>query len=116
MHSFLKWLMVFCVMAGVSARAVTADAGRLIACSQVSDHCCGDHHSEIPEKDHHDDSSCPLGDHHHHHCCSSAQPLAMESLLTCRLSVPQSLLIGIRHESEIAPEEPFLGSEKPPLI
>ena len=30
--------------------------------------------------------------------------------------IPGSSLLGVRHEGEVPPEGPFLGSEKPPLI
>jgi hypothetical protein len=42
--------------------------------------------------------------------------LTVENNPDRKLGVPGSSLLGVLHESEVPPEEPVLGSEKPPLI
>ncbi len=43
--------------------------------------------------------------------------MSVDNHFICRLGlIPGSSLLGVRHEGEAIPDEPFLGSEKPPLI
>jgi len=118
MSLLLKYLMVFCVLAGLHASAAASDVCRLTACSESADHCnsmdtCG----LSSQKDlHHEGDPCPMD--HHHHCgdCTHAPALTVESVPACQLGLVGSLVLGVCHESDLPPEEPFLGSEKPPLI
>jgi hypothetical protein len=81
------------------------------------DSCCQDHHdTPAPAEHHHDGDDCPTDHHHHFGCCVQAQPLTIQNDLICRLGIPGSSLLSVRDESEVLPEAPVLGSEKPPLI
>lgn len=105
-------MLLFGVLAGLSAR-VLATQGHSIcqACSHADEHGMHHHH---PGHGHED---CDPDQPHHHDCCSPVQPLGVENHSPCRLGFsPESLLLGVRHEGELPPEEPFLSSEKPPLI
>lgn len=117
--------MVFFVMVGLPARIVAEDFVQVTSCSEVHHSCehdhsdCGhthDDHAPCEDGDH--DGKCPSGPHHHHHgnCCIHVMPLDLDRNVSCRLGVPGLLLAAQLHESEAAPEGPFLSSEKPPLI
>ena len=117
MRLLFTWLMVICTLAGLNARVLAADIGRIPVCAQSVDSCCQDHHdAPAPAEHHHDGDGCPIDHHHHFGCCAQAQPLTVENHLDRKLGVPVSSLLGVLHESEIPPDAPFLGSEKPPLI
>ena len=117
MRLLLTWLMVICTLAGLNARVLADEVGRVAVCAQSTDTCCQDHHDAPgPEKHHHDGDDCPLDHHHHFGCCSQALPLTVENNLICRLGIPGSSLLSVLHEGEVPPEAPVLGSEKPPLI
>lgn len=110
--------MVFGMLAGLNARVLAADAGHLTVYPHSSEACCHhDHGPDTPAAPLTDEEQhCPH-DHHHHLCgCLHALPLATEDELGCRLADPVSSLTGVRPESALVPDEPFLGSEKPPLI
>ncbi|RYD39920.1 MAG: hypothetical protein EOP85_15150 [Verrucomicrobiaceae bacterium] len=121
MRHLLTWLMVFCVVAGLNARALGAESLHVGTCSHVEETCV-DHSHDCDSHDHghdHDneDGKCPPDHHHHHHgCCPAGQPLTVENDHFRQPVFFGSLLLGVRHDGELAPEEPFLGSEKPPLI
>jgi hypothetical protein len=112
MNLFFSWVMVFCVMAGLNVRVIGADHSHLKPQHMSVDTCCG---HEKPPAHPHDDGQHD-GDCHHHHCCVQAQPMTLESDHLKRFANPDSQRLAFRHEGEISPEEPFLGSEKPPLI
>lgn len=112
MKQLFSWLMVFCVLAGLNVRAIGADHSHLKPQYHAMDSCCG--HQEEPA--HPDDHEHHDGDCHHHHCCFHAQPLTVESDHFKRFAFLKSHRLHFRHEAELAPDEPFLGSEKPPLI
>lgn len=116
MRQFLTGLMVFCVVAGLGARLLAADIGHVEVCHHAAESCCETDHHGTPDEHHHDGDSCPADHHHHFGCCAHALPLTIDTPWICRLGVPGASLLGVRHEGEIAPEGPFLGSEKPPLI
>jgi hypothetical protein len=109
--------MVFCVLAGIGSRVLAIDADRANACPQAAEASCHHDCAGAGQDDHHQDGDkCPPDHHHHFGSCSHALPLSVESEFICRLGVPGSSLSGVRHEGEVPPEEPFLASEKPPLI
>ena len=120
MRFLLTWLMVVSALAGLNARSLGTNVILLGDCSHPAEVCYQEdpHAACAPLDSHggnHDD--CPPGDHHHHSCsCSHALPLTVENNLPCRLGDSGSSLLGARHEGEVPPEGPFLGSEKPPLI
>ena len=120
MKLIFTWLMIVCTLAGLNARVLGDDANRLTGCSHLAEPCCQDDHHDAtaPEDPHGHGDECPPGDHHHHSCgCTShAMPLSVESDLISRLGIPEPSLLGVRHEGDVPPEGPFLGSEKPPLI
>lgn len=115
MRLFLKWLMVFCVLTGLHARAVAADASHFGVCSHVEEVCCEHSHQHSPEDSDRDGQKCPQ-DHHHHGCCSTAQPLTVDTDSYRHRGIPTSSRLGVLREGEVAPEEPLLALEKPPLI
>ncbi|MEO7099819.1 MAG: hypothetical protein ABI162_10695 [Luteolibacter sp.] len=116
MRSFLTWLMVFGVLAGLNLRALSAD-GSCIVCFVNVENCCKNAPSTSQEKSQDSDSKKSPADHEHHHgCCSHVLPLAAMNESNCKFGIPTSFLLVARHESEVAPDGPFLGSEKPPLI
>lgn len=115
MKFILTWLMVFCVLAGLNARALANDAVRSGGCTP-SETCCDSAQDGGKPADHPDDrDDCPL-EHHHHDCCSQTLPLAVDNTIPGASLVPGSPLLGLRPEGDVLPEGPFLGSEKPPLI
>jgi len=116
MKSLVTWLMVFCLLAGLNAQALAAEFGHAGGCSHVQEISCDHSHREAPDDHRHDGEKCPQDHHHHHGCCSTAQPLTIENDHLRRPCIPGSSLLGVRHEGEVPPEEPFLASEKPPLI
>lgn len=116
MRGVFTWLVVFCIVAGLGARVLAADAGHLELC-ETSTACCHPPHEAVAPAEHpHDGEDCPLEHHHHHGCCFQPVALTLDSALTYRLGVPGSALLADRHKGEVTPEGPFLGSEKPPLI
>ena len=105
--------MVACILSGLNARGLIADGSPVNVCPQQIKSCC---EPDVGNHDSHDDKNCPPGEHHHHSCCSHALPLTLENHVTCWVGVTESSLLGVCLESDVPPEEPFLGSEKPPLI
>ena len=104
-------------MVGVGALAITFSSGGTLACASSMGHSCDDHSDcSVPTENSHEEDSCPHDHHHHLGCCALFQPLMIEKTLICRVDVIQSSLLRMSHESEIAPDEPFLSLEKPPLI
>lgn len=103
-------------MAGLAARIIVAETSHPEVC-ETSTACCQTPHSVVTPNEHqHDGENCPLEHHHHHGCCFHPLPLTFDSTLTYQLGVPGSALLADRHEGEVTPEGPFIGSEKPPLI
>lgn len=112
MRSFLTWLLVFGVLAGLNARVLAADGPRIPVCAHVEHDCGTDEghdHGDSHEK------HCPLEHHHHSGCCQNL-PLTTASDLALRLSVTESALPVFWHEGEIPPDGPSIGLDKPPLI
>jgi len=115
-------LLVFGVFAGLNLRVLASDHAHPPKTGQdCSDHHDHHHPAEDLHSPHSDD--CPTGGkhdgeghHHHHGCCSPAQPLTIENDHLRQPYLPDSSLVGVRHDCEVPPDEPFLGSEKPPLI
>jgi hypothetical protein len=116
MKAILAWIMVICVMAGLNARVLATNASHAGTCTQAEVVCCDHSHEESPADCQHDGEKCPKDHHHHHGCCSVAQPLAVGNDHFFPLSLLDSSLLGVRPEGDALPEEPFLSSEKPPLI
>lgn len=119
MRSFLTGLMICLVIAGLNVRVIAAiDHWQ----SAENSHVCEDHdhghhhHSDHPEPEPCDED-CPPEPHHHHECrCSQPMPLTLENVRICRVACLEFSLLGVKPEHEIAPDEPFLQLEKPPLI
>jgi hypothetical protein len=98
-----------------------ASAGHVAHVSVVDDaaqHCCSaENGSSSSQKDLcREDDKCPSDHHHHSGCCSHPLPLTVGNDPVCRLGISDSSDIGVSHESDLPPEEPFLSPEKPPLI
>ena len=116
MRLVFTWLMVFCVASGLGARVLAADTSRVAICTESTTCCDHPHEAKTPAEHQQHGEDCPLEHHHHHGCCSHSPPLTLDSTLIHRLEIPVGSLVAIRHEGEITPEGPCLGSEKPPLI
>ena len=130
MRFLAKWLMVLCVIAGLNSQAIAAYCSDPAACSHVADTCCqsgeeidscdathaGQTHIGEPKDGHREGDDCRADDHHHHTCCSLGLVLGLDSHGDCKPGVPVSAFAGFRNQGDVPPEEPFLGSEKPPLI
>lgn len=119
LRSYAKWVMIVGVFVALSLRAIGFDHlyhdTRSDCCQSVEMCEDGQLDTDLPDDDQQDDKSCPP-DHEHHGCCTVAMPLVLDNSFICRLGVPGSSLLGVRHEGEVPPEGPFLASEKPPLI
>lgn len=112
--------MLVCVLIGLGGRTIAMTSATAGSCVRPVESCCESHHDSSPKETHHheDGDDCPLEHHHHHHggCSQPLPPLAVDSDFICSLGVPESSLLGVRHEGEVPPEGPFLCLEKPPLI
>jgi len=108
-------LMVFGVVAGLSARAVASASG-LGSVGCLIEMNCHDHEHDHPVDGHDHNDSCP--DHHHHHhgnCCVNL-PLTVDKALAWSVAL---ISMEIRLEwppTKSIPDDPFLADEKPPLI
>jgi len=105
------WLLVFGIIAGLNLRVFVTPGGCSSICPQTQCHPC-DHQDTLPADHDHDG---PV-EHHHHECCIHMLPLTVERDSTIVLLVPVCTTPGLRPESEVPPDAPFLSSEKPPLI
>lgn len=116
MRFIFTMLMVFCVFAGLNARVFAVSCSSAGECGKVTEPCCQDEPggANAPE-DHHDGGDCPM-EHHHHGFCAHGLPLGVDFQAPAMLPAPGSALLSFLHEGDLAPEGPFLGSEKPPLI
>ena len=120
LRNFATWAMIVGVFVAVSLRAVGFEHSQV----KIQSSCChtvetcseSDPGNSCPDGHQHDGEKCPQNHHHHKGCCSSAQPLTVENDHLRQPGIPGSSLLGVRHEGEVPPEGPFLGSEKPPLI
>ena len=116
MRVLLTSLLFFCVFVGLNARVFAGNCISTSECGHVVESCCGDHQvSKAPEENRHDEDSCPM-EHHRHTCCSHGLPVGIDFQVPTKVAVPGSVLLAFLHEGDLPPEEPFLGSEKPPLI
>ena len=116
MRNFLTVLLAFCVFAGLNARVLAVTCTSASECGKVTESCCQDDNAlGSPADEHHDGGDCPM-EHHHHGLCSHGLPLGVDIQTPARLTLPGSLKLSFRHEGDMPPDGPFLGSEKPPLI
>ena len=120
MKRILTWLMLFCVMTGLSARVLATELGRAVECTHLENACCDDEQRPDAHEGHshdHDGEDCPPGHHHHHDCCfGHAAPLTLDHISMVKLRLPNSFLLAVIHDQEAPPEGPYLIAEKPPLI
>ena len=107
MRLMLTWLLVLGVFAGLNHRVLAADHDHAVACEV-------DHGNSVHDGHSHDDEE-PV-DHHHHECCSQAFPATFAGHAPDALRGPAASYFGFFHEGVSPPDEPCLGSEKPPLI
>lgn len=126
MRSFLAWLMIIGVMAGVMARAVPhpshTDAAfcsdarcEMIVedCAIVADCCAGDSghsHEQEPQ----DETKAP--EHHHHHLCCATMPVIVDAEKTVAFIGLHGVRTRVSLEQHDAPESPVYELDKPPLI
>ena len=119
LRSYAKWVMIVGVFVALSLRAIGFDHSHEVIgskCSHSVEKCQESQlDTNLSDDDEQDEKSCPP-DHEHHGCCTTALPLIADHSFTCRLGIPGSSLLGVRHDGEVPPEGPFLASEKPPLI
>jgi hypothetical protein len=89
-----------------------------VVCTDKAEQCCkADQGVSKQAGQSSDCGKCPVDHHHHGGCsCSFVLPMVVADKLASQFDSQSSFLLGIRHENEVAPDGPFLGSEKPPLI
>lgn len=110
--------MMICVLAGLNSRL----AGEICVdsagcCEIVTSACCeGVHEAGSPVQSRHDGDDCPKGLHHHHVGCVHGFVLGLDPEHPCRPGAPVAMRAGFHHQGDTLPEDPFLSSEKPPLI
>jgi hypothetical protein len=107
--------MVFCVLAGLSVRVLAGSDLSAHVHERSAEDCCENHCHSPNESDPGPHDTHP---HHHDGCCMHAIPLLLgiEPQQPCRLGVPHATRMKFCHEGDTPPDEPFLRSEKPPLI
>ena len=116
MRILLTLLMVLSMFAGLNARVLALDCGPADGCCELAESCCLEvHDTTVPGEKHHEGDGCPV-EHHHHVCCSHGLMLGTEGQVAVRLGAPGTGVLRLRPEADVLPEDPFLGSEKPPLI
>ena len=117
MRSILSWLLIIGVFAAVGLRAFASGPDHNLTCAtecHPSDH----DHGEEPCGDSHDrNDECPPGPHHHHHgMCAHVSPMAIDSVASLRVRVPDGQLLGLLAACFFAPDSPYFELDKPPLI
>jgi hypothetical protein len=117
MKLVFTWVMVLGIIAGLHFRTLGGEGHHFSECTESTESCCSSVddrvHQDSPQ---HDGDQCPLEHSHHHECCAHMLPLTFENDKDQRLYTAASSTVKLRHEREIRPDEPYLGSEKPPLI
>ena len=109
-------LLILCVLAGLNARAFAVNCISTSECGQAVETCCEDQQGSKTSQEHqHGEDHCPT-EHHRHTCCSHGMPIGIDFQVPTRISVSGSVFFAFLHEEDLLPEEPFLASEKPPLI
>ena len=115
MRFFLTLLTAFGVFAG-PILLVLASCESCVASETTGHRCTNVPNASQRNGQNQGSEKCPV-DHHHTSCCSHhVMPLSLAEKSGDRFGNPGSFLPRNRHESEIPPDSPFLGSEKPPLI
>jgi hypothetical protein len=74
-----------------------------------------DHEEHLPCDPLHD-KNCPI--EHHHHCGTACHvtPMISENDIKCRAPWSPTKDQRPLQESDLMPEDPYLSSEKPPII
>jgi hypothetical protein len=116
MKSFLAWLMLACVFAGLNVRVLASFTSHAEVSSKAAHACCSEHQDPSGPEEHHPDDGCPQNHHHHSSCCSQCVAFAFENHQDCKVGILGSSYSGVQDDRAILPEAPVLGSEKPPLI
>ncbi len=115
MRFLLTLIMTLGMFAGLNAGVPAMDCGPDDGCCEVAEfHCVEVHDPSVPQEKHHEGDGCPV--EHHHVCCSHGLILGIEGQVAARLGTSESVVLRLRPEADVLPEDPFLGSEKPPLI
>lgn len=112
MRSLVQWLTVLCMLAGLHAGAFAH------ACDEgwCDDAAACEHFVANGDHDGERNHSCPCDDDHGCHCSCHLIQMPVLSLISAGFVIAGSNVEMPRHEGERLPEEPVLGSEKPPLI
>jgi|GEM_PF-2063298 hypothetical protein len=115
MRIFASLVLVVAVFFGQYARVMAQDPCQVLASQYQNDHPDHHHEDHTPCDPSHDED-CPS--HHHHHCGTVCQvvPLISENEIKCGAPWRLSDNLRPRQESELMPEDPYLSSEKPPII
>jgi hypothetical protein len=115
MRIFASLVLVVAVFFGQYARVMAKDPCEVIASQYQNDHPDHHHEEHLPCDPSHDED-CPS--HHHHHCGTVCQvvPLICENEVKCGAPWRLSDNLRPRQESDLMPEDPYLSSEKPPII
>lgn len=114
MKPLLAWLMMLCVWVALPARGFEAACHE--ACGSECAAVCAEHDTCGDDGHHEEESQHPCDGHHGCHCSCHALPLCAESMQAGGLVLIGSEAQRVRSERDRLPDEPCLGSEKPPLI
>lgn len=113
-RSWLSWLLVFGVIAGLGGRVLALD--HVHAKKEVAE-CCGHSHDDGSQDDSDHGPDCPPGPHEHptHACCHPA-PLTGSEIQQWSMVPPGASWIGVAWSTALPPDEPVFALDKPPLI
>jgi len=115
MRIFASLVLVVVVFFGQHSRALAKDTCEVTASQHQKDHPDHCHDDHLPCDSSHD-KDCPS--HHHHHCGTTCHftPLISENDIKCRAPWCLADNVRPRQDSDLMPEDPYLSSEKPPII
>lgn len=107
-------MLAIAVFFGLQSRFVAKDPCEVLATMHQKVHS-GHHEENLPCDPLHDEN-CPP--EHHHHCGAvwHLAPLVSENEINVRLPWLSSSDLRPSEESDLIPEDPYLSSEKPPII
>jgi len=114
--SLFIWFLTLGIITGLNLRVFAMASGCTSIRSETECHSCEHQEALSAEHHSHEDSEGDPLHHHHHEGCVHSLPLTVGRDSTIVLLVPVCLSQHLRPESEVAPDSPFLSSEKPPLI
>jgi hypothetical protein len=117
MRMFFHLLLAVLVISGLHSRAWAGFSHELLSYSHAHEHDHPDHGHDCPAPCQSSDDHGSHQDHHHCHFCVTGGLHWIDAKDSSILfSAGRSQLLRICHESQSAPDSPFLSEDKPPLI